>query len=151
MNESILEIIGDAHLKKGLFKKDTYRLIFTEERVLFSHVTKEARKEEQKQLKEEMKGKKFKEKVGAMFHVNERIYKKYEQLSLEEILSMGTDSFSLPYKNIRKVKRHIMTDEESNNNQTKVVIVTTSEKLKLSFSDETAATKIYKKLKNMSK
>ena len=151
MNESILEVMGDAYLKKGLFKKDTYRLIFTEDRVIFSHVTKEERKEEQKQLKEDMKGKKLKEKIGAAFHVNDRIREKYEQLSLDEILSKGTESFSLPYKNVKKVKRHVIMDEETSNDQTKVVIVTTNDKLKLTFSGEGIATKIYKKLKEMSK
>lgn len=151
MDENVLDVMGDAYLKKGLFKKDAYRLVFTEERVIFSHVTKDLRKQEQKELASELKGKKLKERLSASFHNNERICKRYQELSIEEILEMGTESFSLPYKDIKKVKRHIMTDEESNLDTTTVILNTISNKLKLTFPNETVATKIYKMLKEKNK
>ncbi len=147
MNEPILQIVGDVYLKKGFLKKDTYRLVFTEDDVLFSHLTKEVRKEEQKQLTEDLKGKSFKERVGEMFHMNKKVYEKYEQMSVDEILSMGTDSFRLPYKDIKKVKRHMDFDSDSTQRASKVTITTNSDKLKLSFSDDRASSKTYKIIK----
>lgn len=151
MTDKILQIVGDVYVKRSLFKKDAYRLVFKEESVLFSHVNKELRKQEQKQLIEDLKGKSFKERVGEMVHMNRRVYDKYEQLSRNEILSMGTKSFELPYKDLRSVKKRVLLATDGNENPTKVTLTTKSEKLKLSFSDELASSKTYKILKEKTK
>ena len=149
MNEPIQEIVGDIYLKKGLLTKNTFRLIFTSDRMIFLHVTKEERKEEQKAFAKELKGKKFKERIGAMLHAKELSYEKYKEMSLEEMLKQGEVSFELPYQSINKVKRHInvMDDDSVRDEASKVTIKTASEKYKLSFSDERASSKTYKILK----
>jgi hypothetical protein len=149
MNEPIQEVVGDVYLKKGLLTKNTFRLVFTDERVIFVHATKAMIKEEQKDFAAELKGKKFKERLGAMLHARERTLEKYKDMSLEELLKQGEVSFELPYSKIKKVKRHIsaMDDDSVSDDASRVTIKTDSEKIKCSFSDERASSKTYKILK----
>lgn len=144
MNESIIQIVGDIYVKRGMFKKDAYRLIFVQERVLFSHLTKAIRKEERKTFEESLRGKSFKERMGAVFHDNQRVYEKYEKLTSEEILSAGTASFSLDYKDVLSIKKKVFFKTQDKEKPTKVTLKTINEELILSFSDETASNKTYK-------
>jgi len=145
---TMVDVVGDVYIKKGLFKKDTYRMVFTETSVLFSHVTKDMQKEEQKEFKEFLKGKKLKERIGAMLHARERINEQYLQMSEEEILHKGESSFKLAYKDVKKVKRKSnYADEDTVSQPASVIVKLTSDKLKLNFSDDRASSKAYKLLK----
>jgi hypothetical protein len=148
MSEAMNEIVGDVYIKKGLFKKDTYRMVFFEEDLVFTHVTKDMLKEEQKEFKEFLKGKKLKERIGAMLHAREQMLKKYESMSEEDLLRLGETSFKISYKNIHKVKRKSnYADEDSVSQPASVILKLTNDKMKLNFSDDRASSKAYKRLK----
>lgn len=148
MNEPILQIVCNVYVKRNFFTRDAYRLVFTEEKILFSRITKELIKQEQRKLDEDLKGKSFKERAGAVFQSNQRVYDKYEVLSEKEILALSEGSFGLPYENILSIKKRVFFVFNAKGKPTRATLTTNSQKMKLSFSDEEASSKTYKIIKD---
>ena len=113
-DEKVLFIIPNVHQKEGFLKTQGYRLVLTNQRVIFAKVTKEMQKEEDKELKESLKGKSIKERMGTLMTGSKRVNEKYQAMSIDEILSETEGNFCLSNEDIRKVKRPMGTRFDEN-------------------------------------
>ncbi len=114
-NEKIMYIIQNVSIKEGLLRSPSYRVIVTNERLVFAKVTKEMVKEENQALKENLKGKGFKERVGVLMTSSQQAQERYQSMAVEEILRETEGNFAVPFTDIRKVKRPMGTRFDENN------------------------------------
>lgn len=104
MNEKILEVIP-ANWKKSMFKQEPWALIITDGRLLFAKWTQELFKKESEKRKEETKEagggklKQFFSQMGTSF----TYYKKYYEMTLDEIINEHNENFALTPEDIVKV------------------------------------------------
>ena len=129
--ESIVGIIPNVGIKKGLFKADAYNLVLTPQRLVFARLTSEMLKEASSEAKEQAKeqGKGFFGQWGAMISSNSSIVDRYLQMPVEAILAENPDSFSIPLAEIKKAKTKSNYDPESD--QPDELIIEAREKYKI--------------------
>ncbi|MDI6860457.1 MAG: hypothetical protein QMD25_00365 [Caldisericia bacterium] len=104
MNEKIIEVIP-ANWKKSMFKQEPWALIITDRRLLFAKWTQELFKKESEKRKEETKEagggklKQFFSQMGTSF----TYYKKYYEMTPDEIINEHNENFALTPEDIVKV------------------------------------------------
>lgn len=104
MEEKILEVIP-VNWKKSMFKFEPWALVVTDKRMLFAKWTQELFKKEAEKRKEEAKEagggklKQFFSQLGASF----TYYKKYLNMTPEEILNEHNENFALTPQDVLKI------------------------------------------------
>ncbi len=104
MDEKILEVIP-VNWKKSMFKLEPWALVITDKRMLFAKWTQELFKKESERRKEETKEagggklKQFFSQMGTGFSY----YKKYYEMTPEEIIGEHNENFALAPNDIVRV------------------------------------------------
>jgi nucleoside diphosphate kinase len=145
----LFKVISGVYRKEGFIKKTEYALIVLEDQIIFAKVTKQMRKEEQKKLYEELKGKSFKERMLAVMTENKRVYERYQGRDIQSIIHETPGNFMIRKSDIKKVKTSLgqMYDDNHQPIAKKVFVITENEKHHLSFQEANQSDAAYQFLK----
>lgn len=90
-----------------------YNIFVTNERLIFSYISKDAKKETERRLNEKVAGKSFKERLEIISKHTYEIPEKYETMTPEEILVDHPKNHTISLEDIIEVKIKIpMTKDE---------------------------------------
>jgi hypothetical protein len=148
--EPIVGVIPGAMRKKGFLgmSADNFTLVITDRRIIFATQTAQMMKENAVKARETAKaqGKNFLSQWGAIIRSN--YGQQYLQMSADAVLAENPGNFSLYHNQIRSVKIHYYSDDESNTSEHRMVIDTVTGKINLVFSmlDEKQAKKTLKQV-----
>ena len=117
-----------------------YNIFITDERLIFSYLTKDAKKETERRLNEKVKGKSFKERLEIISHHTYEIPEKYETMSPDEILAEHPRNHAISLNEILEVtiKIPMTKDEKGWMKSGEFHVKTQHEKFKLSPVTESA-------------
>jgi len=97
--ENLIGIIPGVSRKKGLFKSETFNILVTEKRMIFTLVTNEIMKEQATQLK----GQGFLARLQGAAS-GEYITRRYHDIPPEQALKESPGNFSIDIAEVKKVK-----------------------------------------------
>ncbi len=151
--EKILGIIPAMRRKTGLFSSKTYSLLVTDRRILFAELTAQMLNQAAKDAAAEAKaqGKGFFARAADTMKSNQRIYQKYWQMNLQDILAETPGNYSIEHRDITSIKiRHGMFNEEQGqHDKDEMHIKTTREKMKLIFEHDNTSRNAKKLLREL--
>ena len=139
MSEERIGVIKEV-VKKKLFSADTYNIFVTNQRLIFSCLTKNDKKETERRLNEKVKGKNFKERLEIISTHTYELPERYDKMSLDEILKENSKNFELGFDEIIKIKVKRPKTKDSNE-QIKsdyLVFETTHDKFSITPSSQLA-------------
>ena len=148
--EPIVGVIPGAMRKKGFLgmSADNFTLVITDRRIIFATQTSQMMQENARRARETAKaqGKNFLSQWGAVIRSNYGQH--YLQMTADAVLGENPGNFSLYHNQIRSVKIHYHSDEESNTSEHHMAIDTVTGKINLVFSmlDEKQAKKVLKQV-----
>ncbi len=127
-------------VKKKFLSADTYNIFVTNQRLIFSCLTKDDKKETERRLNEKVKGKSFKERLMIIATHTYELPKRYDTMSIEEILEENFKNFQLAFDEIVKikVKRPKTKDSNNQNKSDYLVFETTQDKFTVTPSSQHA-------------
>ncbi len=145
----IEHIIGGVSRKEGFLKYQGYRLFFTNKRLIFAKMTKEMRKQEQKEMLDGLKGKGFKARLGAVMTGHKALYDKYQNVEPDIILNEHPGSFFIDRAMLKKVKQPGVTryDDHGQQINKNIVLKTVQDKHVLKINDVHETDRAYQALK----
>ncbi|MDI6453797.1 hypothetical protein [Peloplasma aerotolerans] len=101
-------------VKKKFLSSDTYNIFVTNQRLIFSLLTKDDKKETERRLNEKVKGKSFKERLEIIATHTYELPNRYDKMSLAEILEENSKNFQLGFDEIVKIKVKRPKTKDSN-------------------------------------
>ena len=130
MTEVMEDFMPHMRHKIGLFKAKPYHLVLTNERLIFAQATKAIRKQAEQALLDDVKGKGFKARLGAVMRQHQFLYELYQALSPEEILAQTPGNFAIPRHNLLKIRQQLGAtyDQQGHQNPKKITLHTTQGK-----------------------
>jgi hypothetical protein len=149
-SEPIVGVIPGAMRKKGFLgmSADNFTLVITDRRIIFATQTPQMMQENARRARETAKsqGKNFLSQWGAVIRSNYGQH--YLQMTADAVLGENPGNFSLYHNQIRSMKLHYYSDDESNTSEHRMAIDTVTGKINLVFSmlDEKQAKKLLKQV-----
>lgn len=137
MSEEKLGVIKEV-VKKKFLSADTFNIFVSNQRLIFSCLTKEDKKETERRLNEKVKGKSFKERLEIIATHTYELPKRYEEMTLDEILKENSKNFELNFDEIVhiKVKRPKTKDSNEQNKSDYLVFKTTQDQFTITPSSQ---------------
>ena len=102
MNQKWKAVIKRIHVYKRLLGVP-YNIFVSDDKLVFSFLTKDALKETDRRLNEKVKGKSFKERMEIITNHTYELPLKYHTMDLDEILSEHQKNFQLHVQDIHQI------------------------------------------------
>ncbi|MFG0252273.1 MAG: hypothetical protein ACF8NJ_05300, partial [Phycisphaerales bacterium JB038] len=101
--------IGDARLKQGLFRRATFSLVITPERIIAARLTSRMLRDEAKRASAEAKasGKGMLGRMAATMTTGFRFHDRYLQMAADQALAEHESNFAIPVPDIDWVKTRV--------------------------------------------
>jgi hypothetical protein len=125
-NEEIRGIITDVKKKESMLKYRAIFLIPTSKRLIFFMTTRSIEKEAMDMFAKSLEGQGFKDRLKANLSPSNRMMAFFKDKSVEEILAMNPESYSVDLDDITRIKFPGMVAIGSKKNLYKLKIETTS-------------------------
>ncbi len=117
----------------GLFNIKQYNIFITDERLIFSFMSKEAKKETQKRLDEKVKGKSFKERLSIIASHGYVLPEQYHEMAIDDIANEHPNNIVILLEDVVKlsIKRPKAPDSKGFAKSDYFVLKTKDKKIKI--------------------
>ena len=133
MTENKKQVLTQMSCAKG-FSVKQYNIFVTDQRFVFSFMTKADKKETERLLNEKVKGKSFKERLSIIANHGYQLPSRYHDMEADDILKENEKNFQINFDDLVeiKIKRPKTKDSQGFDKHDYLVIKTNQLKLKIS-------------------
>ncbi len=144
--EDLLGIIPALNKQVGILKSKMYTLVVTNRRLIFAELTNKMLQAAASEANEQSKGKGIFSRMKDVYTSPQRVYSRYQNMAVEEILRETPGNFAVNNNEVKAVRishvripRGHYINERGNRDKGSMLIRTTREKIKLTFQYNNSA------------